>query len=191
MEMIWDAGKTQRLRTVLVGWDGCEVGAPCFPPEWETAPTDLDLLQLSCSYGVCPAGSYEYRRAPQDHEHSFYVEKLEDVSTFSFTEQHRTLLKNMSWRLSDPYFDEDIPCCDSKRPYGNFTFYQLEMALHLGLIPAEKPEGEDPMTPEIVDAMTELHVQMQPALQVFLQNFEIPDGQKFEGDEWGNWDRVA
>lgn len=190
MEIEWVSDNSKRLREVQVSWDGCEVGAPCFPPEWETDPTDLGLLQLACSYGACPAGNYEYRRPPTDHGYSFFVEKLEDVSFFSFTEQHRTLLKHMSWEMSEP-FDEEMPGCDAKRPYGDFTFYQLEMALHLGLIPREKPEGEDPMTSEIVDMMTELHHQMQPALQVFLQNFEIPDGQKFTGDEWGNWERVV
>lgn len=171
-----------------MGWDGAEVGAPCFPPVWETQPDDLHLLRIATTHGTCPAGNYPYHRPPEDHEYSFFVEGLADESIFELTAQHRRLLAAMSWELSDPYVDEDIPGADPKRPYGDFTFYQLEMALHLGLIPAQKPAGHDPMTPEIVDAMTALHGQMQPALQVFLRHFEIPEGRVFTGQDWGGWE---
>ncbi len=186
MELTWESQHTERLRSARVGWDCCEVGAPCFPPEWTTEPEDLDLLRLACAHGECAPGIYDYRRPPSDHEYSFYVEELEGAIRFAFTEQHRALLKHMSWEMSDPYFGEEVPGCDPKRPYGNFTFYQLEMALHLGLIPAVKPEEEDPMTPEMVEAMTRLHQEMQPALEVFLHNFTIPQGRRFTGDKWGN-----
>jgi hypothetical protein len=43
------------------------------------------------------------------------------------------------------------------------------------------------MTPEIIVAMTALHFQTQPALQVFLQHFEIPEGRVFTGEDWGGW----
>ncbi|CQD17541.1 hypothetical protein A5731_16960 [Mycolicibacterium conceptionense] len=190
MELQWAPEHTERLRTVRVGWDGTEVGAPCFPPDWETEPIDLDLLRIATRFGVCAAGEYRYRRPPADHEYSFFVEDLPESSTFGFSSQHGTLLAQMSWELSDPYFDDEVPGCDPKRPYGDFTFYQLEMALHLGLIPPKKPEGEDPMTPELVTAMTDLHQRMQPALQVFLHHFVIPDGQRFVGNEWGGWERA-
>ncbi|MEU0494038.1 hypothetical protein [Mycobacterium sp. NPDC006124] len=62
------------------------------------------------------------------------------------------------------------------------------MALHLGVIPAQKPADYDPMTPAIVEAMTALHGEMQPALQVFLERFEIPVGEAFTGQDWGGWE---
>lgn len=173
-----------------MGWDGTEVGAPCFGPDWDPEPDDVHLLRIAAAYGSCPAATYSYRRPPQDHEYSPFVEKLADQSMFQFTEQHRRLLSTMSWAVSDPYFDEDVPGADPKRPYGDFTFYQLEMALHLGLIPAQKPADHDPMTPEIVEAMTLLHGHMQPALQVFLQHFQIAEGAVFTGEEWGGWTPV-
>ncbi len=70
---------------------------------------------------ACPTGTYPYRRPPKDHEYSFFVDELADEATFEFTDQHRSLLTTMSWELSDPYFDEDIPSADPKRPYGDFT----------------------------------------------------------------------
>lgn len=170
-----------------MGWDGAEVGAPCFPPDWEPEREDLHLLRIAAAYGSCPTGTYTYRKPPPDHQHSSFVDELPGQSEFTFTDQHRTLLAEMSWECSDPYFDEEIPGADPKRPYGDFTFYQLEMALHLELIPKQKPADHDPMTPEIIETMTALHFQMQPALQVFLENFEIREGQLFAGEEWGGW----
>ena len=187
VEILWREGHTERLRAVQVGWDGADVGAPCFGPDWKPQPDDVHLLRIAASYGTCPAGTYPYRRPPVDCDYSSYVEQLPDDSAFAFTEQHRRLLRQMNWRVSDPYGDDDVPGADPKRPYGDFTFYQLEMALHLGLIPAQKPADHDPMTPEIVDAMTALHGQMQPALQVFLQHFDVPEGRVFTGEDWGGW----
>jgi hypothetical protein len=187
MEIRWNTSHTERLRAVRVGWDGTEVGAPCFPPDWESEPDDLHLLRIAAAYGACAAGTYRYLRPSGDHEHSPFVAQFVDASDFEFTVQHRTLLEQMSWALSDPYGDEDIPGGDPKRPYGDFTFYQIEMALALGLIPAQKPPDHDPMTSEMVQAMTALHFQMQPALQIFLQHFDIPDGRVFRGEDWGGW----
>lgn len=187
MEIRWNTGHTDRLRTVHVGWDGTEVGAPCFPPDWEPEPDDLHLLRIAAIHGTCPVGTYRYRRPSAEHEYSPFVAQLADETDFEFSDQHRSLLAQMSWELSDPYDDEDIPGADPKRPYGDFTFYQLEMALALGLIPAQKPADHDPMTPEIVQAMTALHFQMQPALQIFLQHFDIPEGRGFRGEDWGGW----
>ncbi|MEH3139532.1 MAG: hypothetical protein PGN37_04975 [Mycobacterium kyogaense] len=191
MEITWRVQHTRRLRSAVVGWDGTEVGAPCFPPDWDTQPDDVHLLRIATGYGTCPPGSYPYRRPPEDVEFSPYVQGLAEENRFEFTDEHRTLLTAMSWELTDPYDVEDIPGADPKRPYGDFTFYQLEMALHLGLIPAQKPADYDPMTPEIIDAMTQLHAQMQPALQVYLENFDMATGRVFVGEEWGGWTEVA
>ncbi|MCV7193319.1 hypothetical protein [Mycolicibacterium brumae] len=187
MRIRWENRHTERLRQARIGWDLAEVGAPCFSPDWVTEPDDIHLLRIAAVYGDCPPGNYRYRRPPRDFEYSFYVDELPDDGDFAFTAEHRTLLAAMSWELSDPYAGDDIPGADPKRPYGDFTFYQLEMALALELIPAQKPADHDPMTPEIVEAMTALHFQSQPALQVFLQNFEIPAGRVFDGEDWGGW----
>ena len=188
VEIRWQQGHTDRLRAVRVGWDGAEVGAPCFGPDWNPEPDDVHLLRIAAAHGSCPLGSYPYRRPPAECDYSFFVEELPGDGVFDFTDRHRRLLAMMSWQLSDTYGDDDIPGADPKRPYGDFTFYQLEMALHLGLIPAQKPADHDPMTPQIVDAMTTLHGEMQPALQVFLGRFEIPDGTVFTGHDWGGWE---
>lgn len=187
MNIVWQQQHTERLRTVRVGWDGTEVGAPCFPPDWDPRSEDVHLLRIAAAYGSCPTGHYVYRRPPEEFEFSPYVEQLPQESTFDFTDRHRTLLGAMSWELTEPYVEENIPGADPKRPYGDFTFYQLEMALHLQLIPAQKPADHDPMTPEIIDAMTELHGQMQPALQVFLEHFDVAEGRAFVGEDWGGW----
>lgn len=112
MEIRWGTSHTARLRQVCVGWDGTEAGAPCYPPDWETEPDDLHLLRIAAAHGVCPTGTYRYRRPPADHEYSPFVANLTDAADFDFTGQHRALLARMSWELSDPYDDEDIPGAD-------------------------------------------------------------------------------
>lgn len=187
MEIVWQQQHTDRLRDVRVGWEGAESGGPCFPPDWadwEPQPDDLHLLRIATEYGTCPVGSYVYRRPPADFEFSPFVEGLPEESTFEFTAEHRALLTVMSW---EEYEDPDVgtPGADPKRPYGHFFYYQVEMAFHLGLLP--KNPDEDDMTPEIEQAMRQLHWQMQPALQVFLEHFEIPEGRVFRGEDWGGW----
>lgn len=161
MEFRWRHRHNDRLRRVPVGWNYTEVGAPCFPPDWAIAPDDVTLIRIATAYGACPPGSYPYRRPPGKCGYSPLVDALPADSVFEFTEQHRSLLTSMYWEASE---DDELLTADPKRPYGDFTFYQIEMALRLGLIPAQKPADHDPMTPEIVEAMTELHFQMQPAL---------------------------
>ena len=122
VELQWGTEHTERLRSVRVGWDGTEVGAPCFPPDWDTATDDLDLLRIATGFGACATGEYGYQRPPADHEYSFFVEELPESGEFGFTDHHRTLLAHMSWELSDRYFGEVVPVCDPKRPYGDFSF---------------------------------------------------------------------
>lgn len=109
MDLKWATEHTERLRAVRVGWDGTEVGAPCFAPDWETEPHDIDLLRIATGFGACATGEYGYQRPPADHEYSFFVQELPESGEFDFTDQHRTLLAQMSWELSDPYFDEEVP----------------------------------------------------------------------------------
>lgn len=191
LKLTWTERHRQLLRSLKVGWDITEVGAPCLGPK-EYPKDCLAALQVAVLYGQLEPGLYNYERPPADHEVSLMVEKLPQRSQFHFTSEHRILLKHMQWEMSDPYFENQVPGCDPKRPYGNFTFYQLEMARHLGRIPQKAPRESDNqgMTPQLVTEMTELHHQMQPALQVFLDHFVLKPGQNFEGDEYGNWNRV-
>lgn len=93
VEIHWERGHTERLRSVRVGWDGAEVGVPCFGPDWEPEADDIYLLRIAVEFGECPVGTYVFRRPPSDHEYSPYVDGLPDESEFAFTAQHRRLLE--------------------------------------------------------------------------------------------------
>lgn len=70
------------------------------------------------------------------------------VVTFQLTERHLKLLHNARW---------EAMMMNPKRPYGDMTSFEHEMATILG-----EPFDEK--------ALWKLHTEMLPALQVFLQN---------------------
>lgn len=185
-KFVWKDQHTAQLRKARVGWDTVESGAPCLDSGDEKL---LKALQIALLFGELTPGGYQYNK-PKDMEHSFFTEELPSQSVFKFTEDHRKLLRHMVIEMSETW-DGEVPGCDPKRPYGDFTAYQIEMALHLGRIPARKPEDHDPMTDEIYQDMTDLHHEMQPALQVFLENFTLASGSEFKGGEYGYWERAT
>jgi hypothetical protein len=90
------------------------------------------------------------------------------VITFDFTEQHKMLLQAASIRWHE-WDEEDeglypTPGIDPKRPYGDRTYYELDMADALGMDYSEKL---DPY-------FQKLHFEMQSALQVFLRYASLP-----------------
>jgi hypothetical protein len=189
VEITWQQHHTDRLRAVRVGWEVGEAGGPCFPPDWsgwEPQPDDLHLLQIATQHGTCPVGGYVYRRPPEDFEFSPFVEGLPEESTFEFTDQHRALLSLINWI---EFEDHEIgtPGADPKRPYGWGTIYQTDVAIYLGLCEEEAEVEDDDLPLEIDLALTQLHWQTQPALQVFLEHFEIPACRAFKGEDLGVW----
>ena len=183
---VWKDQHTAQLRKAQVGWDTVESGAPCLDSGDEKL---LKALQIALLFGELTPGEYRYDK-PKDVDYSYFTEELPPQSLFKFTETHRELLRHMVIEMSETW-EGEVPGCDPKRPYGDYTSYQIEMALHLGRIPAQKPEGHDPMTEEIYEEMTDLHHEMQPALQVFLQNFTLASGSEFKGGEYGYWERAT
>lgn len=109
-----------------------------------------------------------------------------DDGSFEFTEEHGRLIANMRWGAidaesiveeltpsDDPSVGEGIwqsPCIWFKRPFGDLTYFQLEMAQHLGLAP-ESGEGE--LSQELENRMNFLYDQLHIALQVFVRHAAV------------------
>lgn len=73
------------------------------------------------------------------------------VVTFTITERHIKLLRNARWRMM---------MMNPKRPYGDMTSFEIDMAEILG-----EPEDEP--------KLWKLHTEMLSALQVYLQNAKL------------------
>lgn len=111
---------------------------------------------------------------------------LSEGGAFYFKDTHRTLLRNMLFAWPgrsdvEEYLEIDwypFARFDPKRPYGDFTYYQAEMALHLGRrdILKQEADGAWLMSEGHEQALMRLHWQMVFALQVFLENAELKPG---------------
>ena len=65
---------------------------------------------------------------------------------------------------------------DSKRPYGDFTFIEIDMARILGHLPPAPPDGKFEPDPALAAHLQRLHWQMLGAIQAFVENAEIAPG---------------
>lgn len=100
---------------------------------------------------------------------------------FQFLPAHQSLLNAAQWRevssdsIDDVLADEDpsqplwpMPYIDGKRPYGNRSYYQIDMAELLGQPYAKNAQGQYILPPDKDQALASLHQQTQAALQVLL-----------------------
>lgn len=67
---------------------------------------------------------------------------------------------------------------DPKRPYGDFTFIEVDMARILGVLPPPPSEGSAVFEPgpELTRRLQRLHWQMLAVMQVFLEHAELAPG---------------
>lgn len=102
---------------------------------------------------------------------------------FEFRAEHLTLLQAALWRevdgsnVADVLADEDsrqplwpMPYIDGKRPYGDRSYYQIDMAELLGQPYAKDAQGRYILPPEKDEALKQLHLQTQAALQVLFMH---------------------
>lgn len=105
--------------------------------------------------------------------------------SFEFSEDHRALLKVLSVEWPNEYDIEDLnsegafpaPRGDGKRPYGDMSFYFLDMITALGLPRPERgPDDRIELAPELEAKLQALHFQILAAIQVFVENATISPG---------------
>jgi hypothetical protein len=101
------------------------------------------------------------------------IPRLDPDRTFVFTAAHRALLKHLRFGWPQPSLiflgngGQIVPTVNFKRPFGDMTAFDIDMAAILGL-PPPAPGGKfDP-------ALWRLYTEMWPALQVFVEHAQIP-----------------
>lgn len=102
------------------------------------------------------------------------------------TEDHLRLLGGIEIRWPSEYECGDLldagrypaAAADPKRPYGDFTFIEVDMARILGELPPAPERGPaifEP-SPELARRLQRLHWQMLGVMQVFLERMELAPG---------------
>ena len=121
-----------------------------------------EAFEQLLAHGKLAPGTYKYDNPIADLP--WAVRALPDelanlakdkVVTFRFTERHAKLLRNARWwgMMMNP-----------KRPYGDMTAFELDMATILG-----EPDDEK--------RLWKLHTETLSALQVYLQNAKLEPGE--------------
>jgi hypothetical protein len=129
------------------------------------------LAQL-LAHGRLEPGTYDYANPLVGLEASanFLPEELRDLAKqptvrFALTDSHLKLLRRARW---EQLF------MNAKRPYGDMTYFELDMAEILGEPTQRNAEGHLPEAQ--AQRLWKLHVETLQALQLYLQRAEIPPG---------------
>lgn len=100
------------------------------------------------------------------------------------TEDHLQLLRAIEIRWPSEYECGDrldagrypAAAADPKRPYGDYTFIEVDMARILGALPPVSGSAVFEPGPELAYRLQRLHWQMLGTMQVFLERMELAPG---------------
>lgn len=202
------------IRRMVVAWNGTEAGAPTIHPDAPYGSTDRDddiynvtgddegaqeehralgqALGVFLQNAALKPGRYQYHNplaklAPSDVFDLFRDEetgKTPEHITFDVTQEHLKLLPQLSLEWDDAY---DVPAIDPKRPYGDMTWYTVEMAVHLGEPPEKDANGRAVMSDATEQRLMRLHREMQPVMQIFLRSADLAPGLFRRSESTGGW----
>lgn len=88
---------------------------------------------------------------------------LDKIINFTVTADHIMLIGHMNTRI----LDNCVEIMDFKRPYGDCTYYFLDMADALNEPISENSEGTISFSPEVQERYYQLHTEMLFAIQAF------------------------
>lgn len=183
----------KQFRNVIVGLNDMEGGAPLIEPQ------AIDFLfpgGLSMQEGIKLSSKRNERiyvlqvmlqnaeLTSDDHEF-----ELGKGRHFEFTHQHLRLLRKLNVQWQAHLFALGI---DPKRPYGDATFFELDMADILGI----KHNYSDPndlsrADRATIESLNKLHDEMVPAMQVLLWFGQVRYGWYHRINEFNAWQPVT
>ncbi len=147
-------------RTLPVMWDPSESGAPAlFDPSGQRL-ANLDLAtyrmvvrtaEVLLDEGKLAPGRYEYDdplESEPDEFKPFAARRSAHIANgkvaVEVTDQHLLLVKNANLRLRDDGGRDIFVGIDSKRPYGDMTYFYIDMGAILGIAPQGPPRKDRP-----------------------------------------------
>ena len=202
------------IRRMVVAWNASESGAPIIHPHAPYGSTDRDgdienvtgddegfdeehralgdALAVFLQNAALKPGRYQYHNplaklAPCEVFDLFRDEasgQTPEHITFDVTAEHRALLPKLRLEWDA---ERDVPAVDPQRPYGDMTWYTVEMATHLGTPPETDADGRAIMSDEEETRLERLHREMQPAMQILLRSADLAPGDFRSAGAAGTW----
>ena len=195
-----NAAQIDLVKRAQLVWEDCEAGAPKLDPSTpyagattpehlprllgeDATEEDKKALLLSmvqafstfCDKAVIAAGEYKVSSGdPAVSDQSILL-----------SDDLIALVRNLEWEWPDEddmgilLFDGEVagPRCESKRPYGDMSFFALDVHRILGWEAVSRDEnGYIQITDEQVAEADALHRQVLPALRAVLAYGEVSEG---------------
>jgi hypothetical protein len=151
-------------------WVGCESGAPAI------VPPDMTLEQFGevLDGGSSPVferfvnvGAAFFLHASFVAGHYAFQPPFEKRNAFDVTAEHIRLLQHANWNSF---------VIDCKRPYGDFTHFQIDMADILGLPITRDAKGRAQIGMDAERRMNALHGDILPTLQAYIRFARLNPG---------------
>lgn len=150
------------------------------------------VLGRALKHGALEPGRYplrnvsadDVRRAMRGYDATDADLGLDADEQVTITDDHLQLLRDIDIRwpsesdCEDRFAAGEYPAAagDPKRPYGDFTFIEVDMARILGVLPPADDSGIFEPSPELADRLQRLHWQMLVAMQVFAEQADLAPG---------------
>lgn len=176
------AADIEWFRTFKVSWIFAETGSPAiilpsltlesqyalFESNKDELATLLDFERVFTAFAVYARLEPGHYLISEDHIAGELPSELLPKAEFELTQTHITLLRNAWWRQG---------YIDPKYPYGNYGYYEADMALTLGQhVPTNSQTGVFELSNLEQKKYQRLHHELLYALQVFIQYAEIEPG---------------
>ena len=189
------------LRQARVVWDPSENGAPIIDPEVlsESGLRRVNAaLQVVLKHGDLKPGMYtisnqlkaryDYDEIRADAARNMIAIPAPEEVTFELRPEHIKLLKNAN---ADAFLYFGACGFNSRHPYGNMNYWEIEAAHILGMPVYRDQNGSPSFTESELEHLLGLHHDMLIALPVFLAHCLISAGE-FERKPGGNnWVRLS
>ncbi|NVM88821.1 hypothetical protein [Variovorax sp. SG517] len=151
-------------------WVGCESGAPAIVPPDMTLEQFGDVLDGGSSpvfdRFVDVAAAF-FLHASFVAGHYAFQPPFEKRTAFDVTAEHIRLLQHANWNSF---------MIDCKRPYGDFTHFEIDMADILGLQIAKDAKGRAQIGMDAEKRMNALHADILPTLQAYIRFARLNPG---------------
>ncbi len=147
--------------------------------------TELYLaLKTFLKHSSLGKGTYKVSNMDPDDIREISRQQLDVKDQITITAEQLVAMKALLWEWVESDEIEEqldmgnwpVPKTDPKRPYGNFTYYQVELAEFLGWEMAQDEEGNFKTSSEQDEKLANIHNSLPGVFQVYVENADLAPG---------------